>query len=353
MNEIGNTVTLSYSPAAGGAGCEPAYRLRDLRVEYASRQVLGIPALDLGRGKVTVIVGPNGAGKSTLLRVMAFLLQPTAGTVEFGGQVVTHRPRELASLRRQATYIAQAPLLFHRSVYANVAYGLRVRRLPSDGRVDAALRAVGLSGFGHRQAWKLSGGEAQRVSIARALAVDPPVYLFDEPTANIDREFVPIIESVLIDLGTAGKTVVLTTHNPEQAYRLSDTVVSLERGRVASPPLVNLLRGTTVRIDDRYYFESARLRIEMPDDSCPRIIAIDADDIIVSRAPLDSSARNCFPGQISQVARDERGIVLTVDCGRSLLVRITPHSYEEMALNIGAQVYVTFKSSAIHTRAES
>ena len=325
------------------------YQLRDVRVAYTTRSALEITALDVPCGRVTAIVGPNGAGKSTLLRVLSFLLSPTSGQIEFQGRTVTYREAELGDLRRQVTCVAQAPLLFHRSVRANVAYGLRTRGLPADGRVDAALDAVGLSGFAERPAWKLSGGEAQRVAIARALAIDPPVYLFDEPTASIDRASIPLIESLLAQLSGAGKTVVVTTHNVEQAYRLSETVMALEAGHVAPTPLVNLLRGETVRVGERWYFESGTLRIEMPDATPHHIIALDAKDIIVSRAPLQSSARNCFAGQISQIARDARGIVLTVDCGRPLVARITAHSYEEMGLNLGTPVYVTFKSTAVHS----
>jgi molybdopterin-binding protein len=324
-----------------------AYRLRDVRVEFGTRCVLDIPALELPAGRITVVVGPNGSGKSTLLRALAFLLPPAAGSVELHGE--SDRPGgDLTARRRQVTYVAQAPLLFRGSVRANVAYGLRARGDASDGRVDAALAAVGLQGFADRAAHRLSGGEAQRVAIARALAIDPPALLFDEPTANIDRAAVPLIEWLLRGLGDAGKTVVLASHNLEQAYRLSHHVVALSAGRLAPSPLVNLLHGHTVRRAGRAYFESAGLRIELPDDAAPRTIAVDADDIIVSRVPLDSSARNCFPGEVIRVARGERGVVLTIDCGSPLLARITQHSYEELALNLGARVYVTFKASAIH-----
>lgn len=326
-----------------------SYRLRDVRVDYGTRCALDIAALELPAGRITAVVGPNGAGKSTLLRLLAFLQPPTAGWVELHGQAIDRNARNLTALRRQATYVAQMPLLFRRSVRANVAYGLRARGERRDERVDAALAAVGLAGFADRAAQRLSGGEAQRVAIARALAIDPPALLFDEPTANLDRGAVPLIESLLRGLGAAGKTVVLTSHNLEQAYRISHHVVALSAGRIAPSPLVNLLHGRTVRHGGRAYFESAALHIELPDDASWDAIAIDAEDIIVSRAPLDSSARNCFPGQISRVARGERGIVLTIDCGVLLLARITPHSYEQMALNLGSPVYVTFKASAIHS----
>jgi len=330
----------------------PVYRLRDLRLELAARPVLDIPTLDLSLGEVTAFVGPNGAGKTTLLRVLALLLPPTAGTVEFRGQPVSYRARNLTDFRQQVTMVGQSPLLFRRSVRANVAYGLRAHRRPVDGRVESALAAVGLAGFADRPAWKLSGGESQRVAIARALAIDPSVYLFDEPTANVDREYVGVIETVIVQLGAAGKTVILTSHNLEQAYHLSDRVVSLVSGRITPAPLVNVLRGATTRRHDAYYFESDGLRIEIADAATPQVIAITPEDIVVSVEPLHSSARNSFPGHIVSVDSDDRGIVLAVDCGRPLVARITRHSYAELGLNIGTAVWLTFKSSAIHLLSE-
>lgn len=333
----------------------PAYRLCDLRVERGGRLVLDIARLDLSPGRVTAVVGPNGAGKSTLLRVLGFLLQPTSGTVEFAGRPVAYSEPDLSALRRQTTVVAQAPLLFHRSVHANVAYGLRARRRAADSRVESALAAVGLApmglgGFAQRPAWKLSGGEMQRVAIARALAIDPPVYLFDEPTGNIDRQHVPIVESLITQLGAAAKTVVFTTHNFAQAYRLADTLISLTDGQVAPFPLVNVLRGATVQMQSHNYFLNEALRIEIPDGVEARTIAIDPDAIIVSREALHSSARNCFAGHIRKVEHDARGgLLLTVDCGHAFVARITRHSYEEMAFNVGTGVYLTFKASAIHT----
>lgn len=309
--------------------------------------MLDLDALDLGAAQVTAVVGPNGAGKTTLLRLLAFLESPASGTLEFRGRRVPDADR--AALRRQVTLVAQSPLLFRRTVRANVAYGVRARSLPSEARVDAALAAVGLSEFGDRPAWTLSGGEAQRVAIARALAIDPPVFLFDEPTANVDRGYVRVIESLIRQLGERGKTAIFTTHDLEQAYRLSDAVVALAGGRVVASPPANVLRGATEQREGITYFVSHGLRIEIPDGTAPEAIAIDPEDIIVSRRPLDSSARNCFPGHILKAERDARGIVLAIDCGVPLLARITAHSYAEMGLNLGAPVFLTFKSSAIHT----
>jgi len=211
----------------------PAYRLQRLRVDFGGHTVLDVPSLEIGAGRVTVVVGSNGAGKTTLLRVLAMLLTPSAGQLEFQGHRVEWRERSLHPLRAEVTLVAQAPLLFRRSVKANVAYGLRRRGLEADGRVEEALSKMGLQGFGPRSAWKLSGGETQRVAIARALAIDPPVYLLDEPAANIDRANVPVVEEIVRSLAARGRTVVMTTHNAEQAARLSDTTVFLESGRIA------------------------------------------------------------------------------------------------------------------------
>ena len=326
----------------------PLYRLIDLRVERAGRTVLDIPSLEIQPGRVIALVGPNGAGKTTLLQVLAFLLAPTSGRLEFNGRPVAANPRQLTDCRRQVTYVAQTPLLFRRSVRANLTYGLRARRIAADGRVEDALQRIGLAGFADRPAWKLSGGESQRVAIARALAIDPPVYLFDELTANIDREHAPVVESVVAALGAAGKTVLLTTHNLTQAYRLGDSLVTLSAGKLAPFPLINLLRGVTSSIDGVNYFVSNRLRIELPVAAVTHAIAIDPDAIILSSEPVQSSARNCFPGQILKVERDAGGVVVTVDCGQPLVARITTHSYQEMALNVGMHVFLTFKSAAVH-----
>lgn len=324
-----------------------AYHLEHLVVRRGSSTVLELPSLEIPVGGVRVVMGANGAGKSTLLRVLAFLQPTHSGSVRFAGRKVRYREDDLMRLRRQVTYVSQSPVLFDRSVAANVAYGLRVRRLTIAGRVEEALAEVGLAGFADRPARKLSGGETQRVAIARALVVDPDVYLFDEPTASIDREWVPLIESLLQRLGLEGKTVVVTTHDATQAHRLSASVIVLDGGRLAPSPILNVLSGVTTHNDTGWYFESQQLRIELPGQSAPQTITVAADDIIVSRSPLESSARNCFSGRIVAVDRLERGIVLSVDCGVPIKARITRHSFDEMQLEMGSAVFVTFKASAI------
>lgn len=326
----------------------PAYQLSRIRVERGERVVLDLDSLTIPAGSVTAVVGANGAGKSTLLRVLALLETPAAGTLQLQGQRVALQGRGRTAQRQQVTYVAQAPLLLRRSVAANLAYGLRARGISDAARIERALARVGLAALASRPAWKLSGGEVQRVAIARALAIDPPIYLFDEPTANVDRQHVPVIEALLLELAAAGRTVVLSTHTLDQAYRVAGNLISLADGRAAPFPLVNLLHGATREEDGTNYFVSRQMRIELHGRPGASLVAIDPDSLIVAREPLHSSARNCVPATILRVERDDRGVLLTLDCGQPLLARITAHSYGELGLNVGEIVYAIFKSSAVH-----
>lgn len=326
----------------------PLYALRDARVERDGRAILDLPALDVAPAAITAVVGPNGAGKSTLLRLLAFLLAPTRGALAFAGAAVDYRPAALAALRRRVTYVGAAPYLFHGSVRRNVAFGLRARRRHDAAAVQQALDAVGGGALVERAARTLSSGEAQRVALARALACAPEVLCFDEPTANVDRASVPLIEAALARLPARGCAVVFATHDADQARRLAGTVIGLEAGRLAPAPVVTVLRGAAVRRDDRWLFESAGLRLELPAEAHPEAVAIDADDILVSLAPLASSARNQLRGRIVAIAAERGGVLLTVDCGQPVRARITDQSLAALRLSIGSEVWVTFKALAVH-----
>ncbi len=326
----------------------PAYALRDVRLARGGRTVLDIPALDIPARAVTAVVGANGAGKSTLLRLLAGLLAPDAGRLALHGTPLDARPATLAALRRRVTYVAAAPYLFHGSVRRNVAYGLRARGRRERDAVAAALDAVGAAALAERAARSLSSGETQRVALARALALAPEVLLLDEPTANVDRASVPDIEALLAGLPDTGCTVVLATHDREQAHRLAARLVALEDGRLAPAPVRTVLRGSAVHRGDRWLFETAGLTIELPAEAHPRAVAIDAEDVVVSRAPLDSSARNQLRGRITAIAHEPEGVLLTVDCGQPLQARITERSLAALQLEVGSTVWLTFKATALH-----
>ncbi len=213
----------------------PAYTLADARQTYGPRTVLNIPSLTVEQGEVLAVVGPSGAGKSTLLRLLALLEAPAAGavTLHTPDRAVTTDTATIAE-RRQIAMVFQRPALLSRSVRANVAYGLRARGLrDSTARVDEALARVKLTALAGAHPRTLSGGEMQRVAVARALVVAPRVLLLDEPTANLDPANVRIIEDLVREQHQqAGTTIVLVTHNVFQARRLAARVVFILEGEL-------------------------------------------------------------------------------------------------------------------------
>ncbi|MGE5190610.1 MAG: ATP-binding cassette domain-containing protein [Gemmatimonadota bacterium] len=211
------------------------YRLHGIRMRYGRKTVLAIDALSIGRGRLHTLSGPNGAGKSTLLSLLAFLAPPAEGEVYYAGRRVAWDRRSLRDLRRRVTLLHQAPYLFAGTVRDNVAFGLKARGFGGDAQrriVAGALETVGLAGFDERKARELSGGEAQRVAMARALALSPEVLLLDEPLANIDRETAAALEAVIASLPARGTTVVIATHDPDRPARLDGESIALEDGKV-------------------------------------------------------------------------------------------------------------------------
>jgi tungstate transport system ATP-binding protein len=212
------------------------YSLRGVGRNYGNRSVLEIEELNLRTGGIFILTGANGAGKSTLLQILAFLLPPSFGEILFRGEPVAWSRGPLRRLRREVTLLQQSPYLFATSVFENVAFGLRARGVAGEKLhqgVSEVLDLVGLDGFQGRSARELSGGEVQRVAMARALALQPGVLLLDEPLANIDRETAVVLEQLIRSLPGRGTTVIMTTHDPQHSSRLGSQTIHLEAGRPA------------------------------------------------------------------------------------------------------------------------
>ena len=214
------------------------YRLRSVTKRYGLNVAVAIDALTIDAGRLYTLTGANGAGKSTLLGILAFLTPPTTGEIFYAGERIDWKGDIVARRRRKVTLLHQSPYLFGGTVFRNVAYGLKARGIAGDAALRAATRAletVGLERFRERDARELSGGEAQRVAMARALALDPEVLLLDEPLANIDRETAILLETVIASLPSRGTTVVMTTHDPDHPTRLNGGSIVLERGKITPP----------------------------------------------------------------------------------------------------------------------
>jgi len=209
-------------------------KLETENLSYAAGGDQIIRGIDLAidTGETLAVIGPSGAGKSTLLRLLCRLDEPTDGTVLLDG--VDYRTLDPVDLRSRVGLVPQSPGLQDGTVRENVTVGPRLRgESVESGRVESLLRRVDLPGYADRAVADLSGGEKQRVAIARTLMVDPEVVLLDEPTASLDSGAQAEIEGLLAELLTGSdRTVVLVTHDRTQADRVADRVVRIENGQV-------------------------------------------------------------------------------------------------------------------------
>ena len=210
---------------------EPLFRIRGLRKTYGRAWSLVVDALDIPRGETLAVVGPTGSGKSTLLRLLHLLEAPDQGTLEFDGRPVTYPP-PVETLRR-ITMVFQRPVLQRGTVLDNVQYGRRLRGHTDAAPARQALESLGMTHLAQAKAFPLSGGETQRVAVARALAIATPVLLLDEPTAHLDPAHILRIERIIRSLReTQGTTTIIVTHHLLQARRLADRVALLLEGQL-------------------------------------------------------------------------------------------------------------------------
>ncbi|MGE5573778.1 MAG: energy-coupling factor ABC transporter ATP-binding protein [Bacteroidota bacterium] len=229
---------------------EAVLEIKNLKVHRGTRPVLDVSHLVVRRGETLAVVGPNGAGKSTLLQVMACLLRPAEGEVRVCGEAVG-RGTDLVRLRRRMAMVLQRPYLLDGTVFDNVAVGLRMRGLPRDEvrrRVEGALAAFGIEHLAGRRGRTLSGGESQRVSLARAFVLEPEVLFLDEPTSSLDA---PTRMALLAELGEVvrrtGVTTVFVTHDVIEIPFLADRTVVMAGGRVVADGPVREVLGADMR----------------------------------------------------------------------------------------------------------
>lgn len=220
----------------------------NLRWTQGERDIVAIRELSLPRGEVLALVGPNGAGKSSLFLILALLQPPTEGSIRIGGELATHANR--LGLRRRMATVFQDPLLLDFSVHHNVAWALRIRgidRRTANARTQQWLERFGIAHLARRGARQLSGGEAQRASLARAFALQPDILFLDEPFSALDY---PTRKALLDDLGGFLKetrtTTFFVTHDFSEIPPLADRVIVLNEGRLIREGSVREIFGEEV-----------------------------------------------------------------------------------------------------------
>jgi putative ABC transport system ATP-binding protein len=226
------TSAVELDPAAR-ADCAVALETRNLSRAIAGKALVSEVTVQIRKGEVLAVVGPSGAGKSSFLRLLNRLDEPTGGTVLLDG--CDYRRMTPRELRRRVGMVMQTAYLFAGTVAANIEFGPRQNdRAPSPELVAALLDRVALPGFQARDVSALSGGEAQRVSLARALANSPEVLLLDEPTSALDDASERAIEALVLSIiRERHMTAVIVTHDTAQAHRIADRTMILEAGRLA------------------------------------------------------------------------------------------------------------------------
>lgn len=353
---------------------QPVLVARDLGVSYGTRRVLEIPAIEVMPNRVLALIGPNGSGKTTLLLCLALLLKPVSGKILYRGREITDGAMVLR-LRRRFAVAFQEPLLLNTTVGENVALGLRLRGIDSaeiKRRTGYWLERFGIASLAQRNARALSGGEAQRTSLARAFALQPEVLFLDEPFAALDS---PTRQSLFGDvvniLQETRVTTVLVTHDRNEAQTLAHRIVMLMNGRIIqsgtpreifSAPvneevarfvgIENVIEGKIVANRDGVVdiqvngsiiegISSARTG-EFVD------ICIRPEHVTLSLVRSSTSARNVFLGKITSLLAAGALVRVSLDCGFPLVALITRLSADELNLEVGKQVFASFKATAIH-----
>jgi len=305
---------------------------------YGDRCVLDIERLRMEEDCLHVVVGHNGAGKSTLLRIIAGLDAHYEGTVQS------------TAPQNDRVFCAQRPYMFNGTVRDNVVKGLKFRRQLRDEKSVRELTArLGLAGMLSRKAKNLSAGEMQRVALGRALIVRPRLLLLDEPAANLDPHGVDAIQNEIRRQVSDGVMVVMATHFGEVAQRSGGCIHRLEEGRLTAPEIHNVFEADLLKVEQHTW---ARLREGLQircisDRAGRRRIAIPACDIVISRQRLDSSMANVIQGVICGVRRMGNQLELEIDAGILLRAVITPDSFDKLQINVGKEVFASFKASSV------
>ena len=343
--------------------------------KYSGQYILQDINLNIDRGEVLALIGPTGAGKTTLLRLLDLLETPYSGHIYFDGIEVTSNKKRRLQSRRRMSFVLQKPVVFNMSVADNVACGLRWRQEKEAAvrqRVYSALELVGLTGYSHRNARQLSGGETQLVAIARALAVSPEVLFLDEPTANLDPVSAAKIEEVLAHIiGEHKTTVVMATHDMSQGQRLAGRIGVIINGELLQTGSPSDIFSTPrdTRVAELVGVGNILSGVIMNRDN--ELVALDVggsiiqaiseygigqevhalirpEDITLALHKDAISARNTFEGRITRISPVGALVRVELDCGFPLLAVVTRQSAQDLKLAVDKVVYATFKATAVH-----
>ncbi len=349
--------------------------VRNLIVERAGAVVLNIHSLEINAGDLLSLIGPNGAGKSSLFLALSFLIKNTGGEIFFHGNRISTK-EEIFNYRRQLVMVFQEPLLLNTTVRENIAAGLKLRHKPANEIEKSVDRYASMFGISHlldRSARALSGGEAQRTSLARALAIEPEIVFLDEPFASLDQ---PTKESLLADLQQilcrTKTTAIMATHDRNDALRLSDYIAVMNRGKIVQlgmpEDIMNrpadefvasfvgvetVLRGEVKENKDGINIITvAGGNLEAIGDFAPGshvLCCIRPEYVtLAAAAGASTSARNVYMARIEKIIPLGMFYKVELDAGFPLISYVTSTSLDNLSLDAGQNISASFKATAIH-----
>jgi molybdate/tungstate transport system ATP-binding protein len=337
-------------------------------------------SFNVKKGEYFVLLGSSGVGKSVLLEIIAGIIKPDSGKIELNGKNITG----LSIQKRGIGLVFQKPALFpHLDVKSNIAYGMKAHKFSTkkiEKKIKQLATEMGIYKLLKRKPGSLSGGEAQRVALARMVAISPDLLLLDEPISSLDRELKDEMKFLLRKLNRMGQTILHVTHDYEEAISLASTIAIIGKDQqnisvveqigkpqeVFSNPkteftarfigMKNIHKGKLTADEDGVtLFHPTKTseivinialssKISRPQDG---FILFSDKDVIVSLEKLTSSARNCFKGVLVDFAPSERGVELTIDVGIKIFAIITPSTFKEMKLVVGQILFASFKASSL------
>lgn len=354
----------------------PLLSAQNLGVRRGGIIVLDIPDFQLLPGEFVSLIGPNGSGKSSLLLSLMCLIERERGRIAFRGLAIDSA-RHALDYRRRVAMVFQEPLLFDTTVYHNVVSGLKLRGVEGNAlkeRAGAILERFDLSRMAERHARKLSGGEARRVSLARAFAVEPEMIFFDEPFANLDPPTRQVlsneIEQIIRDTGIAA---ILVTHDQSEALRLSDRIVVMKDGRIVQSGVPEDVMNRPVNPFVAHFVGMDTVLPGVVTSSGAGFVGIATsgheilavgnaaigqdvycgmrpENVVIDRWETTGAAGggNRFPGVVVDIASQRPLLKLSLDCGFPLFAYVTAESFTALGLPQRKRVLASFTPAAVH-----
>jgi len=322
-----------------------AYQLTNVAFFYDKTLALSLPKLTIQADKITAIIGPNGCGKSTLLNLLALLQKNQQGQINFFSESITEK--NTSSYRKRISFLPQKPYMLRGTVSDNLDLTLKFNGIKNNRleKINSVLEILNIAHLKLEQAKILSGGELQKIALARAIITSPDVLLMDEPFSYLDQNSEQLLEQFITEyVQTNNKTLIFSTHNRLQGMAIADDVISLVKGELVKSPLINLFHGSC----SNQLFDTGKIQIMLADSTQNyQHVSIDPNEIVLSRERLISSMRNQYHGKVTAIADEIDKIRVSISAGELFQVSITHQAFKELEISITDQLWVNFKSNAI------